>query len=169
MFRCYHVVPPFIYARSLLAEDVSAFFQSEPDFVSELIVLAQAEEGEPEEQRVLALRALAVQLGERSRHNTTAAALRQGGQGGLLSSLLSKSVTSIIAQGAGEPGPEPRYSPMFLEALLNLANGLTGTTAGLNALNDAAFMATLIPLLRDTHPDHVHLVSLTVKILEVCD
>ena len=45
-------------------EEVASFFSNEPEFVSELVSLLQAEKEVPEPIRVLALRALAVQVSQ---------------------------------------------------------------------------------------------------------
>ncbi len=72
---------------------------TDPEFVTELVGLVQAEKGVPEELRTLALRCVAVQLMDRSRHAAVIAAITAGGQSGLLSMLLHKSVAAIVAQG----------------------------------------------------------------------
>ena len=40
------------------------------------------------------------------------------------------------------------------------------TNAGTQALSEAGLIPALLPLLRDTHPDHLPLVASTVRILE---
>jgi hypothetical protein len=72
---------------------------TEPEFVSELVGLVQAEEAvEEEELRTLALRALAAQLHDRGRSGARTPAVTSGGQSGLLSMLLHKSIASILQQ-----------------------------------------------------------------------
>jgi hypothetical protein len=67
--------------------------------VSELVALVQCEEAvEEEELRTLALRALAAQLHDRSRSSSVITAITSGGQSGLLSMLLHKSIASILQQ-----------------------------------------------------------------------
>lgn len=81
------------------ADDYSALYVAEPEFVSELVGLVQAEDAVPEEAlRTLALRALAAQLHDRSRISSVIAAVTSGGQSGLLSMLLHKSIASILQQ-----------------------------------------------------------------------
>jgi E3 ubiquitin-protein ligase HUWE1 len=81
------------------AEEYNALYVAEPEFVSELVGLVQAEEAVPEEAlRTLALRALAAQLHDRSRISSVIAAVTSGGQSGLLSMLLHKSIASILQQ-----------------------------------------------------------------------
>jgi E3 ubiquitin-protein ligase HUWE1 len=83
----------------LPAEEYNSLYQAEPEFVSELVGLVQAEEAVPEEAlRTLALRALAAQLHDRSRITSVIAAVTSGGQSGLLSMLLHKSIASILQQ-----------------------------------------------------------------------
>jgi hypothetical protein len=83
----------------LPAEEYNSLYQAEPEFVSELVGLVQAEEAVPEEAlRTLALRALAAQLLDRSRITSVIAAVTSGGQSGLLSMLLHKSIASILQQ-----------------------------------------------------------------------
>lgn len=80
-------------------EEYNALYLAEPEFVSELVGLVQAEEAVPEEAlRTLALRALAAQLHDRSRITSVIAAVTSGGQSGLLSMLLHKSIASILQQ-----------------------------------------------------------------------
>ncbi|KAL0033594.1 hypothetical protein WJX79_006288 [Trebouxia sp. C0005] len=89
-------------------DETAAFFQKEGEIVSELVALLQAESAVPEDLRTLALRALAVQLLDRTRHTP---------------------VISAIS-------------------------------------SDAGVVPALLPLVRDTDPDHVNLVSAGVRILE---
>jgi E3 ubiquitin-protein ligase HUWE1 len=86
-------------AAAALPEDYNSLYVVEPEFVSELVGLVQAEVAvEEEELRTLALRALAAQLHDRTRSNTVIAAVTSGGQSGLLAMLLHKSIASILQQ-----------------------------------------------------------------------
>jgi hypothetical protein len=78
-----------------------AFFLSEPEFVSELVALVQAEAVVPEELRAHALRAIAVQLYDRNRHASVITAISTGGQAGTLSMLLHRAVASVVASSGG--------------------------------------------------------------------
>jgi E3 ubiquitin-protein ligase HUWE1 len=81
------------------AEEYNALYVAEPEFVSELVGLVQAEEAVPEEAlRTLALRALAAQLHDRNRISSVITGVTAGGQSGLLSMLLHKSIASILQQ-----------------------------------------------------------------------
>lgn len=72
-----------------------SFFLSEPEFMNELVGLVQIEDGIPLELRTFALRALAVQLVDRSRHAAVINAIGVGGQNGVLSVLLQDSINYI--------------------------------------------------------------------------
>lgn len=91
------LLPP--WSCCVFAEEYNALYTAEPEFVSELVGLVQAEEAVPEEAlRTAALRALAAQLHDRSRISSVIAAVTSGGQSGLLSMLLHKSIASILQQ-----------------------------------------------------------------------
>lgn len=68
--------------------------------------LITAETAVPEPLRALALRALAVQLQDRSRHAQGISAIHSGGQAGFLSLLLHRSIASLAASG-NAPAPAP--------------------------------------------------------------
>lgn len=146
-------------------EDITAFFQREGEFVSELVALLQAEAAVPENLRILALRALAVQLLDRTRHTPVVSAISAGGQTGLLSMLMHKAVTSVTT-GAAPSDSKPQYSMQFVEALLSLLGALVACSSGCTALSDAGVVPALLPLVRDTDSEHVNLVSAGVRILE---
>lgn len=190
------------------AEEYNSLYLAEPDFVSELVALVQSEEAvEEEELRTLALRALAAQLHDRSRSSSVITAITSGGQSGLLSMLLHKSIASIlqqadvplvpsgsgvlpadvpagspaaagsslataasssgaIAAAAAPPAGSVQYSVAFVDALLTVVAALVQSTSGCQALNDAGVISALLPLLRDTHGDHLGLVCASLKILE---
>lgn len=81
------------------ADEYTSLYVAEPELISELVGLVQAEEVvEQEELRTLALRALAAQLQDRSRSSSVIAAVTSGGQSGLLAMLMHKSVASILQQ-----------------------------------------------------------------------
>eukprot|EP00798_Chlamydomonas_sp_ICE-L_P016839 gene16839-23119_t len=81
-------------------DDVADFFLAEPEFVNELVALCMQEDSVPVVLRALAVRALAVQLLDRSRHSAVCAAINTGGQSGVLSMLLPKVVSAVVSQGA---------------------------------------------------------------------
>ena len=78
-------------------EEMAAFFASEAEFVTELVEVLHDEVNIPEDIRVLALRALAVQLLDRGRHTTVIAAVNSGGQSGLLSLLMHRAIASLAS------------------------------------------------------------------------
>ena len=150
-------------------DETAAFFQKEWEFVSELVALLQAESAVPEDLRTLALRALAVQLLDRTRHTPVISAISSGGQTSLLSMLMHKAVGSVTgAQPAGSSSSssQGQYSMQFVEALLSLLGALVACSSGCAALSDAGVVPALLPLVRDTDPEHVNLVSAGVRILE---
>lgn len=65
--------------------------------MNELVGLVQSEDGIPLELRTFALRALAVQLVDRSRHAVVINAIGVGGQNGVLSVLLQDSINYITS------------------------------------------------------------------------
>jgi hypothetical protein len=98
-FRSYNVAVPALLLPAAAAEEYNSLYLAEPEFVSELVALVQCEEAvEEEELRTLALRALAAQLHDRSRSSSVITAITSGGQSGLLSMLLHKSIASILQQ-----------------------------------------------------------------------
>ncbi len=146
-------------------DETAAFFQKEGEIVSELVALLQAESAVPEDLRTLALRALAVQLLDRTRHTPVISAISSGGQTSLLSMLMHKAVGSVTGgQAAGTS--QGQYSMQFVEALLSLLGALVACSSGCAALSDAGVVPALLPLVHDTDPDHVNLVSAGVRILE---
>lgn len=146
-------------------EDIAAFFQKESEFVGELVALLQAETAVPEALRTLALRALAVQLLDRTRHTPVVSAISAGGQTGLLSMLMHKAVSSVTDSTASS-NSKSQYSMQFVEALLSLLGALVACSSGCTALADAGVVTALLPLVRDTDSEHVNLVSAGIRILE---
>lgn len=146
-------------------DETAAFFQKEGEIVSELVALLQAESAVPEDLRTLALRALAVQLLDRTRHTPVISAISSGGQTSLLSVLMHKAVGSVTSSQPADSSPR-QYSMQFVEALLSLLGALVACSSGCAALSDAGVVPALLPLVHDTDPDHVNLVSAGVRILE---
>lgn len=134
-----------------------------PLCLPQLAALLQREgEGVPDDVQTLALRALAVQLLDRSRHGAVIAAIAGGEQSGLLALLIHRAVASLTGR---EPVPRP-YSQPFIEALLSMLGALVTSTAGTAALADASLVPALLPLLEHREPAHLALVASTVRILE---
>lgn len=76
-------------------EDMMAFFANEGEFVSELASLLEVGPEVPDHIKTLALRALAIQLIDRSRHTAVINAISVGGQSGLLSVLIHSSISRL--------------------------------------------------------------------------
>lgn len=70
---------------------------SKDDSVQCQVGLLQAGTTVPEDIQILVLRALAVQLADRTRHGNIVTNLSSGGQSGLLARLLDTSVANITA------------------------------------------------------------------------
>ncbi|KAI3425184.1 hypothetical protein D9Q98_008953 [Chlorella vulgaris] len=142
--------------------DIVALFQGAPDFVHQLAALLRQEAQVPDDIQTLALRSLAVQLLDRSRHSAVIAALSGGEQSGLLSLLIHGAVASLT----GREAAPVQYSQAFVEALLSMVGALVTSTSGTTALSDASLVPALLPLLQHRDPAHLALVSSTVRILE---
>ncbi|XXG72650.1 hypothetical protein AAC387_Pa07g1701 [Persea americana] len=141
------------------ANDLAAFFNNEPEFVNELVCLLSYEDAVPEKIRILGILSLVALSQDRSRQPTVLAAVTSGGHRGILPSLMQKAIDSV-ASGSS------RWSIVFAEALLSLVTILVSSSSGCSALREAGFIPTLLPLLKDTNPQHLHLVSTAVHILE---
>jgi hypothetical protein len=119
------------------AEEYNALYVAEPEFVSELVGLVQAEEAVPEEAlRTLALRALAAQLHDRSRISSVIAAVTSGGQSGLLSMLLHKSIASILQQ-ADVPLAPSGSGVLPADVAAAAATGAGASTSGFAATSSS--------------------------------
>ncbi|XP_026392926.1 E3 ubiquitin-protein ligase UPL1-like isoform X1 [Papaver somniferum] len=141
------------------AEDLAAFFTNEPEFVSELVSLISYEEAVPEKIRILGIQSLVALCQDRSRQTTVLSAVTSGGHRGILASLMQKTIDSITSDVS-------RWSVVFAESLLSLVTVLVSSSSGCSALREAGFIPTLLPLLNDTDPQHLHLVSTAVHVLE---
>ncbi|KAJ9153952.1 hypothetical protein P3X46_027337 [Hevea brasiliensis] len=141
------------------ADDLVSFFNSEPEFVNELVSLLSYEDAVPEKIRILCLLSLVALSQDRSRQPTALAAVTSGGHRGILSSLMQKAIDSVISGTS-------KWSVVFAEALLSLVTVLVSSSSGCSAMREAGFIPTLLPLLKDTDPQHLHLVGTAVHILE---
>lgn len=150
------------------AEVVADFYSQEPEFVSDLVGLLVAGGMVPEDLRILALRVLAVQLLDRAHHGGVITAISSGGQSGLLSMLMHRSIASVAGVAAPEEGSgdQPTYSVQFVDALLTLVGALSASTSGCSALAEAGTLSALLPMLKDFDPAHAGLVASAVRILE---
>lgn len=142
------------------SDDLVSFFSAEPEFISELVSLLSCEELVPENIRILSLLSLVALCQDRSRQPTVLTAVTSGGHRGILSSLMQKAIDSVISNNSS------KWSVVFAEALLSLVTVLVSSSSGCSAMREAGFIPTLLPLLKDTDPQHLHLVSTAVHVLE---
>lgn len=140
-------------------EDLVSFFNTEPEFINELVSLLSYDDTVPEKIRILSLLSLVALCLDRSRQPSVLAAVTSGGHRGILSSLMQKAIDSIISNSS-------KWSIVFAETLLSLVTVLVSSSSGCAAMREAGFIPTLLPLLKDTDPQHLHLVSMAVHILE---
>ncbi|KAJ4982419.1 hypothetical protein NE237_033256 [Protea cynaroides] len=141
------------------ADGLTAFFNNEPEFVNELVSLLSYEDAVPEKIRILGILSLVALCQDRSRQPTVLSAVTSGGHRGILPSLMQKAIESITSDSS-------KWSVVFAEALLSLVTVLVSSSSGCSALREAGFIPTLLPLLKDTDPQHLHLVSTAVHVLE---
>ncbi|KAF8094776.1 hypothetical protein N665_0353s0007 [Sinapis alba] len=140
-------------------ENVVSFFNGEPEFVNELVTLVSYEDTVPERIRILCLLSLVALSQDRTRQPTVLIAITSGGHRGLLSGLMQKAIDSVIRNTS-------KWSLAFAEALLSLVTVLVSSSSGCSAMREAGLIPTLVPLIKDTDPQHLHLVSTAVHILE---
>ncbi|XP_058209928.1 E3 ubiquitin-protein ligase UPL1-like isoform X2 [Rhododendron vialii] len=140
-------------------DDLVSFFNTEPEFINELVSLLSYDDAVPEKIRILSLLSLVALCLDRSRQPSVLAAVTSGGHRGILSSLMQKAIDSIVSNSS-------KWSIFFAEALLSLVTVLVSSSSGCAAMREAGFIPTLLPLLKDTDPQHLHLVSMAVHILE---
>ncbi|KAG5154879.1 hypothetical protein AAZX31_05G122700 [Glycine max] len=141
------------------ADDLVSFFNVEPGFINELVSLLSYEDAVLEKIRILCLHSLAALCQDRSRQQSVQTAVTSGGHRGILSSLMQKAIDSVTSNTS-------KWSVHFAEALLSLVTVLVSTSSGCSAMREAGFIPTLLPLLKDTNPQHLHLVEKAVRILE---
>ncbi|KAL8142163.1 hypothetical protein V2J09_015195 [Rumex salicifolius] len=139
--------------------DLASFLNSEPEFINELVSLLSFEDAIPEKLRILSLLSLVALSQDRSQYPTVLAAVTSGGHRGILSSLMQKAIDSVL-------GESSKWSVAFAEALLSLVTVLVSSSSGCSAMREAGFIPTLLPLLKDANPQHLHLVSTAVHVLE---
>lgn len=141
------------------SDDLVSFFNSEPEFINELVTILSYEDAVPEKIRILGLVSLVALCQDRSRQPSVLTAVTSGGHRGILSSLMQKAIDSIVSNSS-------KWSVLFAEALLSLVTILVSSSSGCSAMREAGFIPTLLPLLKDTDSQHLHLVSMAVHVLE---
>ncbi|KAL4579973.1 hypothetical protein LXL04_016144 [Taraxacum kok-saghyz] len=140
-------------------DDLVSFFNTEPEFINELVTLLSYEDAVPEKIRILSLSCLVALCQDRSRQPTVLSAVTSGGHRGILSSLMQKAIDSVVSKSS-------KGSILFAEALLSLVTVLVSSSSGCSAMREAGFIPTLLPLLKNTDPQHLHLVGTAVHVLE---
>ncbi|CAM8937305.1 unnamed protein product [Rhodiola kirilowii] len=154
-----------LYAFVVLAQASSdadllvSFFNNEPAFVDDLVTLLSSEDAVPEDIRILCVLSLVALCQDRSRQPSVLTSVTSGGHRGILSSLMQKAVSSVVNNTS-------EWSIAFAEALLSLVTVLVSSSSGCSAMRESGFIPTLLPLLKDTEPQHLHLVSTAVYVLE---
>ena len=142
------------------ADDLASFFTAVPEVTNELVSLLSYEDAIPIKIRILSLLSLAALCQDRSRQPSVLNAVTSGGHRGILPSLMQKAIDSVISNNS-------KWSVVFAEALLSVVTALvSSSSSGCSAMREAGFIPTLLPLLKDTEPQHLHLVSTAVHILE---
>jgi len=138
---------------------------------------------------VLAVRLLAVLAMDRARQSGVLQAISAGGNRGMLAALMQSAIASLAPPAAAAANPAhttTHAAPVtstsvststpasartcsyaFVEALLSLVAALVSTAAGWDSLAEVGLVPLLVPLLRDTAPQHVALVTSAVRVLEV--
>lgn len=144
---------------SIDADDLGAFFNSEPEFISELVSLLNYEDEVPEKIRILGILSLVALCQDRTRQPTVLASVTSGGHRGILPTLVQKAVDTVTSGST-------KLSVVFVEALLSLVSVLVSSTPGSLALQEAGYIPTIVPLLKDTNPEHLQLVSSAVHVIE---
>lgn len=141
------------------SEDLVSFFNTEPEFINELVALLSYEDAIPERIRGLSILSLVAICHDRARQPTVLTAVTSGGHRGILSSLMQKAIDSVVNSSS-------KWWVHFAEALLSLVTVLVSSSSGCSAMREAGFIPTLLPLLKDMDPQHLHLVSMAVHVLE---
>nr|GEW74196.1 E3 ubiquitin-protein ligase UPL1-like [Tanacetum cinerariifolium] len=152
-----HAFMFLVQACSGKTDDAVAFFDTEPEFINELVTLLSYEDAVPERVRILCLLSLVAVCQD---HKTAVlAAVTSGAQCGILSSLAQKAIDAVASKSS-------EWSVSFAEALVSLVTVVVSSSAGCSAMCATGFIPTLLPLLKDTDPQHMHLVSTAVHVLE---
>ncbi|KAK1269560.1 E3 ubiquitin-protein ligase UPL1 [Acorus gramineus] len=140
-------------------DDLASFFVNQPEFVNELVSLLSYEDAIPEKIRTLGILSLLALCQDQSRLSMVLNSLMCNGHLGILPNLLQKTMDSIVRDYSSQ-------AIIFPETLISLVNGLVSSSSGRRAMQDFGFIPILLPLLKDTNPQHLHLVSNAVHILK---
>ncbi|KAL5714333.1 HECT-type E3 ubiquitin transferase [Ranunculus cassubicifolius] len=147
-------------------DELVSFFANEPEYTNELIRIVRSEESIPGNIRTLAMLALAAQLAayssshDRARILSGSSIISAGGNRMILLNVLQKAVLSLNV--SSNPS-----SLSFVEALLQfyLLHVISSSSSG-SAIRGSGMVPTLLPLLQDASPTHIHLVGFAVKALQ---
>ncbi|KAK1316360.1 E3 ubiquitin-protein ligase UPL1 [Acorus calamus] len=140
-------------------DGLASFFVNQPEFVNELVSLLSYEDAIPEKIRTLGILSLLALCQDQSRRSMVLNSLMCNGQLGILPNLLQKTMDSIVRDYSSQ-------AIIFPETLISLVNGLVSSSSGHRAMQDVGVIPILLPLLKDTNPQHLHLVSNAVHILK---
>ena len=167
---------------------VAAAFLAEPqpEFIAELLkaLRLEGEGGMPASVVEASLRALAALAGDRAHSSGTILALRGGGNPAVLAAVVTSAVTRLTNAPSAPIGralAEAKLPQMELdainreanapvplaEALVGLLSTLVISHGGCQFLRDVSLLPTLLPLLKNRNPRHVHVVSHAVHVLEI--
>ncbi|XP_009379977.2 E3 ubiquitin-protein ligase UPL1 isoform X1 [Musa acuminata AAA Group] len=147
-------------------DELVSFFANEPEYTNELIRLVRSEDCVPGTIRALAMLALGAQLAayasshERARILSGSSIISAGGNRMMLLNVLQKAIVSLS-------NPSDPSTPVFVDALLQffLLHVLSSSSSG-SAIRGSGMVHPLLPLLQDSDPAHIHLVSSAVKTLQ---
>ncbi|KAJ3671897.1 hypothetical protein LUZ60_007976 [Juncus effusus] len=148
-------------------DELASFFTNEPEYTNELIRLVRAEDSSvPGSIRALAMLALGAQLAayasshERARILSGSSIISAGGNRMVLLGVLQKAILTL--NNSTDPS-----DPCFVDALLRffLFHVMSTSSTG-GSIRGSGLVPPLLPLLQDSDPNHMHLVSLGVKILQ---
>lgn len=141
------------------SDDLVSFFNNEPEFINELVTLLSYETAAPEKIRILSILSLVAVCQDRARQPTILTSVTSGGNRGILSSLMQKAIDSVLNGSS-------KWCVVIAESLLSLVTVLVSSSSGCSAMREAGFIPMLLPLLKDKDPQHLHLVSMAVHVLE---
>ncbi|KAG5537502.1 hypothetical protein RHGRI_024813 [Rhododendron griersonianum] len=136
-------------------DGLDSFFDAEPELVS----LLSYNDSVSEKIRSLTPLSLVALCPDWSQQPSVLIAVTSGGHHGILSSLMHKPIDSIVSNSS-------KRSVVFAEALSSLVTVLVSSSSGCLAIREAGFIPRLLPLRKDTDPQHLHLVSMAVHDLE---
>ncbi|RRT80048.1 hypothetical protein B296_00004235 [Ensete ventricosum] len=147
-------------------DELLSFFANEPEYTNELIRLVRSDDCVPGTIRALAMLALGAQLAayasshERARILSGSSVISAGGNRMMLLNVLQKAIVSLS-------NPSDPSTPVFVDALLQffLLHVLSSSSSG-SAIRGSGMVPPLLPLLQDSDPTHIHLVSSAVKTLQ---